>query len=204
MVFYFGHLSTCVNPPRQLSADCLSCSHSPPGLSPISVLIITESPFEEKENCRLGYLLPVLHNVNVLNTHMNRHSSAVAASGKATGKRWVGDDVATPDPGMGPNKRRKKRKPRLPKDFDPAKPGLMPDAERWLPTKERSTYRKTKRDKKNAAQMRGPQGATVSAALDISTAKSTATAAAGSSATQLGEGGTFFLGKKNICTFLRF
>mmetsp|Transcript_10399 Transcript_10399/g.26181 ORF Transcript_10399/g.26181 Transcript_10399/m.26181 type:complete len:717 (+) Transcript_10399:3-2153(+) len=119
----------------------------------------------------------------------NRHSSAVAASGKATGKRWVGDDVATPDPGMGPNKRRKKRKPRLPKDFDPAKPGLMPDAERWLPTKERSTYRKTKRDKKNAAQMRGPQGATVSAALDISTAKSTATAAAGSSATQLGEGG---------------
>ncbi|KAJ0242907.1 Signal recognition particle subunit SRP72 [Hirschfeldia incana] len=52
----------------------------------------------------------------------------------------------------------RKRKPRYPKGFDPANPGPRPDPERWLPRRERSSYRPKRKDKR-AAQIRGSQGA---------------------------------------------
>lgn len=55
-------------------------------------------------------------------------------------------------------KKKRKRKPRYPKSFDPANPGPPPDPERWIPKKERSTYRPKRKDKR-AAQVRGSQGA---------------------------------------------
>ena len=55
-------------------------------------------------------------------------------------------------------KRKRKRKPRYPKGFDPANPGPPPDPERWLPKRERSSYRPKRKDKR-AAQVRGSQGA---------------------------------------------
>lgn len=57
-------------------------------------------------------------------------------------------------------KKKRKRKPRYPKGFDPANPGPPPDPERWLPKRERSSYRPKRRDKR-AAQVRGSQGAVV-------------------------------------------
>lgn len=57
-------------------------------------------------------------------------------------------------------KKKRKRKPRYPKGFDPANPGPPPDPERWLPKRERSTYRPKRKDKR-AAQVRGSQGAVV-------------------------------------------
>ena len=39
-------------------------------------------------------------------------------------------------------KRRRKRKPRLPKGFDPANPGPMPDPERWLPKWQRAGFKR--------------------------------------------------------------
>ena len=54
-------------------------------------------------------------------------------------------------------KKKRKRKPRYPKGFDPANPGPPPDPERWLPRRERSTYRPKRKDKR-AAQVRGSQG----------------------------------------------
>lgn len=55
-------------------------------------------------------------------------------------------------------KKKRKRKPRYPKGFDPANPGPPPDPERWLPKRERSTFRPKRKDKR-AAQVRGSQGA---------------------------------------------
>lgn len=54
-------------------------------------------------------------------------------------------------------KKKKKRKPRYPKGFDPENPGPPPDPERWLPKRERAEFKKKlrKRDKNLA---RGPQG----------------------------------------------
>lgn len=50
---------------------------------------------------------------------------------------------------------KKKRKPRLPKNFDPKNPGPLPDPERWMPLYERSKFKRLK-GKKNAG--RGAQG----------------------------------------------
>ncbi|KAF8388642.1 hypothetical protein HHK36_027319 [Tetracentron sinense] len=89
-------------------------------------------------------------------------------------------------------KKKRKRKPRYPKGFDPANPGPPPDPERWLPKRERSSYRPKRKDKR-AAQVRGSQGAVVkdkheanaaSANANVSNSKSnqaTATSSKGSS-----------------------
>ncbi|XP_072989496.1 uncharacterized protein [Typha latifolia] len=53
--------------------------------------------------------------------------------------------------------KKRKRKPRYPKGFDRANPGPPPDPERWLPKRERSSYRPKRKDKR--AQVRGSQGA---------------------------------------------
>ncbi|KAL7113420.1 hypothetical protein ACP275_04G059400 [Erythranthe tilingii] len=55
-------------------------------------------------------------------------------------------------------KKKRKRKPKYPKGFDPENPGPPPDPERWLPKRERSSYRPKRKDKR-AAQVRGSQGA---------------------------------------------
>lgn len=72
-------------------------------------------------------------------------------------------------------KKKRKRKPRYPKGFDPANPGPPPDPERWLPKRERSSYRPKRKDKR-ATQVRGSQGAVVrekhEAAADTATASS--------------------------------
>jgi len=64
-------------------------------------------------------------------------------------------------------KKKRKRKPRYPKGFDPANPG-PPDPERWLPKRERSSYRPKRKDKR-AAQVRGSQGAVVREKQESST-----------------------------------
>ncbi|THU52609.1 hypothetical protein C4D60_Mb10t05760 [Musa balbisiana] len=55
--------------------------------------------------------------------------------------------------------KKRKRKPRYPKGFDPANPGPPPDPERWLPKRERSSYRPKRKDKRS--QVRGSQGSVV-------------------------------------------
>ena len=70
---------------------------------------------------------------------------------KATVTEQKGADVVAMDTSK---KKKRKRKPRLPKNYDP---NVKPDPERWLPLRERSHYR---RGKKKAAQtLRGTQGA---------------------------------------------
>jgi signal recognition particle subunit SRP72 len=62
-------------------------------------------------------------------------------------------------------KPRRKKRPLYPKGFDPENPSAFPkpDPERWLPKRERSTYRQRKKDKR-AGISRGPQGSATGAA----------------------------------------
>merc|ERR1712137_616503 len=53
--------------------------------------------------------------------------------------------------------KRRKRKIRYPKNFDPENPGPPPDPERWLPKRERAEFKKRMR-KRDKALARGPQG----------------------------------------------
>jgi len=73
----------------------------------------------------------------------------------------------------GIKKRRRKRKPRMPRDFDPEK---GPDPERWLPRQERAAYRKKLNKRMKEREVgRGTQGASAaaSAAMDYSRGGST-------------------------------
>lgn len=56
--------------------------------------------------------------------------------------------------------KKRKKKIRYPKNYDPENPGPPPDPERWLPKHERSDYKK-KMSKRNKGLLRGPQGAMV-------------------------------------------
>lgn len=69
--------------------------------------------------------------------------------------------------------KRKRRRPRYPKNFNPDNPGPMPDPERWLPKYERAEYeRKLKKKLKvkgGAAAIKGAQGGSkVNEELDAS------------------------------------
>ncbi|XP_042031974.1 signal recognition particle subunit SRP72-like [Salvia splendens] len=71
-------------------------------------------------------------------------------------------------------KKKRKRKPKYPKGFDPANPGPPPDPERWLPKRERSSYRPKRKDKR-ATQVRGSQGAVAKEAANTVGSKSSQT-----------------------------
>merc|ERR1712187_663711 len=53
--------------------------------------------------------------------------------------------------------KKKTRKIRWPKNYDPENPGPPPDPERWLPKRERAEFKKRMR-KKDKHLARGPQG----------------------------------------------
>eukprot|EP00210_Caulerpa_lentillifera_P004839 g4620.t1 len=54
--------------------------------------------------------------------------------------------------------KKRKKKPRFPKNFDPESPGPRPDPERWLPKWQRSGYRRRTHGRKKDA-VKGSQGA---------------------------------------------
>uniref|UniRef100_A0A0X3Q2Y2 Signal recognition particle subunit SRP72 n=1 Tax=Schistocephalus solidus TaxID=70667 RepID=A0A0X3Q2Y2_SCHSO len=94
-----------------------------------------------------------------------RVAVAAAAAAGGTPKAVVAAAKETPvqkTPGSGSKKaqQKKKRKVRLPKNFDP---NIPPDPERWLPRRERTGYRGKRRDKRGANLLRGPQGQTAAA-----------------------------------------
>ena len=53
-------------------------------------------------------------------------------------------------------KKRKNKKVRYPKDFDPKAPGPLPDPERWLPKWQRTKFKKLA--KKKGIYIKGAQG----------------------------------------------
>ncbi|CAG8590246.1 10636_t:CDS:10, partial [Ambispora leptoticha] len=71
-------------------------------------------------------------------------------------KRYKKPDAKSDNMGKSSVKKRRKRKPLLPKNFDPNVP---PDPERWLPKRERSSYKV--KGKRKQQLMKGSQGVAV-------------------------------------------
>jgi signal recognition particle subunit SRP72 len=94
---------------------------------------------------RLAPLTQLVRDVDVdalENAGIPQSSKALAIAQKTASRKRGAPDQAS-------NKRKRIRKSRLPKDYDPAK---APDPERWLPLRDRSTYRpKGKKGKKKDA-----------------------------------------------------
>jgi len=88
-------------------------------------------------------------------------AAAAAAAAPVGGKRAADAEPAAA--AKQKKKRPRRKKPLYPKGFDAANPGPPPDPERWLPKRDRSTYRKTKKDKRSGIS-RGPQGSATGAA----------------------------------------
>ncbi|KAK1317132.1 hypothetical protein QJS10_CPA05g01909 [Acorus calamus] len=97
--------------------------------------------------------LPGLKGINV--ESLERTAGAKRADGPLhIGKAEASEEAKA----KAKSKKKRKRKPRYPKGYDLENPGPPPDPERWLPKRERSTYRPKRKDKR-AAQVRGSQGA---------------------------------------------
>jgi len=69
---------------------------------------------------------------------------------------------------------KRKRRPKLPKNFDPENPGQMPDPERWLPKWQQARYKKMA--KKRGIYLKGAQG---DSQVDTDVTKAGSTAASG-------------------------
>ncbi|XP_067929456.1 signal recognition particle subunit SRP72-like [Watersipora subatra] len=65
-------------------------------------------------------------------------------------------------------KKRKKRKGKLPKEYNPA---VDPDPERWLPRRERSTWKGRRRDKRKEHVGKGSQGTALSGGPELDITK---------------------------------
>jgi signal recognition particle subunit SRP72 len=75
--------------------------------------------------------------------------------------------------------RRRRKAATYPKNFDPADPGPAPDPERWLPLRERSSY---KGKRKKHVNVRGAQGSSNVVAVEEKKKEGSSAAAAGSGA----------------------
>jgi signal recognition particle subunit SRP72 len=82
-------------------------------------------------------------------------SKKIKESEKETDEKKDDGELEQKKAGKTPKKR--KRKTRWPKNFDPENPGPLPDPERWLPKRERTEFKKRMR-KRDKALQRGPQG----------------------------------------------
>ncbi|XP_020577004.1 signal recognition particle subunit SRP72-like [Phalaenopsis equestris] len=107
--------------------------------------------------------LPGLKGINV--ESLEKSSGAKHFEGINVGKMEISEEVKKA------KSKKRKRKPRYPKGFDPANPGPPPDPERWLPKRERSSYRPKRKDKR--VQVRGSQGAVMREKHDASVSNAT-------------------------------
>lgn len=136
-------------------------SVSPKDLQVLAMLVTAYSQYNAKKAEELSRSLAVVEidqsiDVDALEQmpsfkHTRRHRQKTeAADHKEPSDKAV---VAKP-------KKKRKRKPRLPKNFDPS---VAPDPERWLPLRERSYYRKGKK-KGVSTTARGTQGTSAASA----------------------------------------
>lgn len=130
----------------------------PSDLKVLAMLISAYSKFDSRKAEELSRSLPTLETTSAVDVdaleqmpsfrHTRRQLLKPESEKPSEKKEFV------------PKDKKKKRKPKLPKNYDPSVP---PDPERWLPLRERSYFRKGKR-KGFLGMGRGTQGATAASA----------------------------------------
>ena len=144
---------------------------NPRDLQALAGLVIATSHFDpalaNQQFAQLEMLCPVPdEEEDALIDAEELEQAALPRTAKSVGSSEVGlKRNAIDDEGARRKKRRRKKRPIYPKGFDPENPSAFPppDPERWLPKRERSTYRQRKKDKR-AGITRGPQGSATGAA----------------------------------------
>ncbi|MCO5562108.1 hypothetical protein L7F22_015734 [Adiantum nelumboides] len=119
--------------------------------------------------------LPPLPGVTEIDVSTLEEMGSTVAAAVGAKRPWMAAGDGASD-GKSRHKKRRKRRPRYPKGFDPANPGPPPDPERWLPLRERSTYRPKRKDRRGP--LRGAQGSIARTAPVGSTSNGPSTSAA--------------------------
>ncbi|GIX86512.1 signal recognition particle subunit SRP72 [Caerostris extrusa] len=132
---------------------------NPNDLKTIAQLIAAYSQFNPQKAKDVSKQLPPVSEItlnvdvdNLESTSWTMGARYIKKGGKSeppSGKQDTGD-------GLIQKKKKKHKKGKLPKNFDP---NVDPDPERWLPRRERSTYKKKKDKRGNTAIGKGTQGA---------------------------------------------
>lgn len=138
---------------------------NPDDIKTLAQLISAYSKFDAKRAQELSQELPPVEelagniDVDALETTPLSVTSRQLKRGVVTSPTEEAAAVEAEAPGV-IKKKKKKRKPKLPKNYDPS---ATPDPERWLPMRERSTFRARKKYKKQGGVGKGTQGATTGA-----------------------------------------
>ncbi|PIK33270.1 putative signal recognition particle subunit SRP72 [Apostichopus japonicus] len=136
---------------------------NPDDIKTLAQLISAYSKFDPKRAQELSQELPPVKelsgniDVDALETtplSVTTRQLKKGATVPATEEKVTGGPAA---PETEQKKRKKKRKAKLPKNYDPS---ATPDPERWQPMRERAAFRTRKRYKKQTGVGKGTQGAT--------------------------------------------
>lgn len=130
----------------------------PSDLKTLAQLISAYSQFNPDKAKEVSRHLPPVSKATEKVNVENLESTSWTMGAKYIKKGGKSDTPSTkPDSGDGliHKKKKKHKKGKLPKNYDPS---VDPDPERWLPRRERSTYKK-KKDKRGTAIGKGTQGA---------------------------------------------
>lgn len=135
-------------------------SESPNDLRVVAMLISAYSQYNAKKAEELSRSLATVE----LKQNIDVDALEQMPSFRHTRRHLHKSDMTHPEPidraVTIKTKKKRKRKPRLPKNYDP---NIAPDPERWLPLRERSYYRKGKK-KGVSATARGTQGTSAASA----------------------------------------
>jgi len=148
----------------------------PDDMKTLAQLITAYSQFDPKKALSISKQLPPVAelakqvDVDALETtSWSMGAKYVKKSAKTDPSPSVHKGETTPSDALllKKKKKKKKKKTKLPKNYDPTSP---PDPERWLPRKERSTYKRRK-DKRSAGIGKGTQGAVAGGDIGLDATK---------------------------------
>merc|ERR1712218_498248 len=134
----------------------------PNNVQTLAQLVLAYAKYDLKKALEVSKKLPKFSEQSKIDVDVLESSSFVSAKyGKKTPK--PGDPVTPKKVAESPTetqeelKKRKKRKhkKRLPKSYDP---NVDPDPERWVPRRERTGYRRTRKERRRGEKFTGAQG----------------------------------------------
>ena len=128
----------------------------------LAQLVLAYAKFDLKKALETSKKLPTFNqglvNIDTLenNAFLSAKHAKRAPKTPASAAKEGGDPSKQEgEPDLLKKKRKKKRKKRLPKNYNP---DVDPDPERWLPRRERTGYRKTRKERRKGEKFTGAQG----------------------------------------------
>ncbi len=154
---------------------------NPKDKTTLAQLVLAYSKFNLKKAMETSKKLPDFAS-KAVDVDALEASASLSRYGKRTGpggmkpaspKPQTPEEKAAAAEDVDKKKKKKKRKKRLPKEFDPK---VDPDPERWLPRRERTGYRRTRKERRKGEKFTGAQGTAAGQSENFDYSKKTSSA----------------------------